>query len=89
MKYKIKISGGITGIIRNFEGELSKQSIELQKSLLSEKIMLKINPKLRDGYLYKISLNEGKKSKEFIIDESYLTDSLKELVEIATSKKVA
>tara|TARA_R110002073_G_scaffold139232_2_gene289411 strand:+ start:196878 stop:197141 length:264 start_codon:yes stop_codon:yes gene_type:complete len=85
MNYKVEISGGLAGTVRTLEGTLSDANKHLQKALLTEKNMLKINPNFRTGLLYKINLQSGKKKHEFIIDEPHLTTNQKQLIEIAMS----
>jgi len=84
MKYKIEISGGLLGGKTILEGELNGQHEELRKALISDKRILNLNPKQSVGYTYTITLEKGRKHiREYLFDETTLTNHFKELLKIA------
>ena len=87
MKYNIEITGGLTGIKTVLEGELTAQDQKLERLLLDEKKVVSLNPNASVGYQYKINLEKGRRNKrEYLYDETTLTDSFKELLELAKAE---
>jgi len=84
MKYKIEITGGLLGMKTILEGTLTDENSSLIKELIGEKKLLNLNPNSSTGYKYTFILEFGrKKTQEHLFDDTTLTVSFKELLEIA------
>lgn len=90
LKYKVEVSGGVTGISRTLEGALTEKDSTLQKGVVSEIINTKVdkkpNTKLRDGLHYKFWINNNVSNHLIEVDENGLSDNLKKLVDAAKER---
>ena len=84
MKYKIEISGGLLGLKTNLEGKLTAKDSALQKALLADKRVLNLNPNASAGFQYIFTIEKGRKrTQEHLFDDTTLSGSFKELLEVA------
>ncbi len=84
MNYKVEISGGLLGIKTILEGQLTTKDSLIQKALLTEKILLNLNPNNGLGCKYTFTIEKGRKNmQEYFFDETTLKGSFKELLTVA------
>jgi hypothetical protein len=82
MKYKVSITGGFTGIPREYEGELDleedkeKQLLGILSAAPSSK-----NELLRDGRIYRIELTTGSRDFRSEFDDSNLPSELRSFID--------
>ncbi len=81
MKYRIEVSGGFMGRVKEYEGELhlSQESRARILKWVQTPIAPKVN--LRDGLRYSFTLQEGKLSYSANFDDTNLPEPLRDLME--------
>ena len=85
MKLRIKRTGGVAGITRVWETEDKKI---LGKLALSEfKPKKNQAPKMRDAFIYEITLSDGKKVRKVIYHEPHVPPFVGECLRCATGEK--
>ena len=87
MNYTIEISGGLLGTKTVLEGKINGEHKSLQKALLSEKNLIKLDPTHNNQFRYIINIDAGRRKKiEFMFDELNLPSNLKHLLDVAKTE---
>jgi hypothetical protein len=81
MKYQIKIEGGFAGISKEYNGELHFSPDERKAILKSFQHPVKSNEaRMRDGFIYSISLHDGETWHTANFDEANLPNGMREVL---------
>ncbi len=82
MKYKVNIEGGFTGLLRKYTGEITLEPVG-EKALLEAmgSVSAKQNQKLRDGLLYRITLEDGDKVYKANFYGPYLPNPVRDFMD--------
>lgn len=82
MKYKVNIEGGFTGLLREYAGEITLEPTG-EKALVEamESKSAKRNQKLRDGLLYRITLEDGANVYQADFYGPYLPNSIRDFID--------
>lgn len=89
MKYQIEISGGFTGGLREFKGELSidDQKKEKLKQIFKRKTTPVKNENLRDAFQYDIILNIDHTLYKATFNDTNIPTDLMNLIELVKKSK--